>query len=374
MLIKKAATAVAMLAVLSGCKPNQASFLSSINSNPNLLSFEELQEMVAEHGKTPGSYLSLGESHNEYESAVKINMDLMRSYLGDSEKEDSILCTETISHFIKPNLEELKASFDQIRVYKGNSPMTTNFANCVKEDDSNGKYVTYSGFFHQYPFAREYPQEFRATPVITTDGNNILSQMGSLDGMFVTQMELEYLEYSSSKALLQVGILEAKTFRKVVRHLRKGVKKLMHNLDYILKEDSPYKTKLGVVVSASDFILPLYGNDKSYFLITDLGHRSKKDALSMLSKLAKLKTKKLNKFLKQVSDADKKFFFNVFITPQSEENLGNVTYTGLEQTFEGRTTFVLLKKGEQKKLFAYKPSVDQFQCFDTIKKLEVDCF
>src|SRR5690606_16896213 len=86
-------------------------------------------------------------------------------------------------------------------IFKGNGPARTDFQNCNWSADSNA--ITYSGFFHQYPFARPWPNDFPPTPVTREEGNNIRAQLSPRKGMFITQMEMSFLESRAASSLLK---------------------------------------------------------------------------------------------------------------------------------------------------------------------------
>ncbi len=174
------------------------SFLGAIKTDFHTISFEELKTEVAEFAQNKKTYLSLGESHIETGTATKINYELLKTFAKNS-SDKIVFCSETLSHFLGPYGDLVRGLSRSYKVYENNGPYKTDFAECYEGNDN---YVVYSGFFHQYPFARKFPKEFAPVPVITQKGNNILAQMKNAKGLFVTQMEMEYMEFSALKALL----------------------------------------------------------------------------------------------------------------------------------------------------------------------------
>lgn len=359
------------LCVLSLNSIASTTFLSSIKSGFQPIPYSDLKEKVRLHALQRG-YLSLGESHLQSLTAIQVNYDLMQSYMSETEKRKTVFCTETLDHFLKPYSEKIKANVKKYKVFENNSPYVTDFASC-KDKKKIQNYITYSGFFHQYQFGKPFEAEFPRSPVLVKDGNNILAQMKGLDGLFVTQMELEYMEFSATKAIMEMGIVEPKEFRRKVTDLNYVVNELIDNMEDVLTNDDPYTSKKAVVLKAKDFSVDLNANDNSYFLMTNLSYRTKADSLKALKNLAALDDASLMRFLVKFKFATKRIV-SVFLGPFAGGELGTVTYPGVTRTFKGQSLIAHIRTDVEDYLMVMEPDADEFVCVDYKTSAEIRCF
>lgn len=346
-------------------------FLSAIKSDFNPIKYSDLKEMVRTHAQDKG-YLSLGESHLQTPTAIQVNHDLMSTYLGELDKRKTIFCTETLDHFLKPYAEEIKSNVKKYKVFEKNSRYVTDFKNCI-DNERMHNYVTYSGFFHQYQFGKPFPAEFPRSPVVAKDGNNIMAQMGDLDGLFSTQMELEYMEFSASKAILEMGITDATVIRKKVAHLEKVVTALTSNMEEVIKTDDPYTSKKAVVINSKDFSVDLNGNDKSYFVMTNLSYRKNADSLKALRALIREDDATIEAFLTKLTKS-KIRTVSVFLGPFPGGELGTVSYPGVTRTFKGQSLIMHIVNSSENYLMVMEPDATDFVCVDYKTSNEKACF
>lgn len=346
-------------------------FLSSIKTDFNPIKYTELKEMVKNHAEVKG-YLSLGESHLQTPTAIKVNYDLMSTYIGETKKRKTVFCTETLDHFLRPYGEEIKKNVKKYKVFEKNSPYVTDFKRCATSKRIDN-YITYSGFFHQYQFGKPFSAEFPASPVIARDGNNILAQMGELEGLFVTQMELEYMEFSASKAILEMGTTDASVIRKKLAHLEKVVESLTSNMEEVIKSDDLYTSKKAVVVKSSDFSVDLNGNDKSYFMMTNLSYRTNADSLKALRALVRENDATIEKFLLKLKNS-KMRVGGVFLGPFAGGDLGTVTYPGVTRSFKGQSMIIHIRNSAEEYLMVMEPDANDFVCVDYKTSEEKNCF
>lgn len=342
-------------------------FLGAIKEDFAATPLSSLEEKIVEHALLKDSYLSVGESHLEAKTAGLLNYRFIDKYISNSLQE-SVFCSETIDSFLKTYLEAIEEKTAKTKLFPGNSPYKTNFANCPGAGDQR---VTYSGFFHQYPFARNFPQEFVPTPVITEKGNNILAQMKGLKGMFITQMEMEYLEFSATKALL-LSKLDPGEFRKKAAGLSLKVDALQRQMELALDNGNPYTSKAAVVLKGSQFDVNLFG-ENNYFVLTNLEYRQQVPGLNALKRLAALPDQKLNAFL-DLLKKNRPYIANVLIGPDARGHMGSVTFPGISRVFEGGTLFIQLKIGGENVLYAFERSADAFICFDVTRDQKRQCF
>ena len=133
-----------------------STFVESINENFEAISFEELEKRVERHAKRGQSYLSLGESHLEPSTTREIHFRLMQAFLEHSSRAP-IVCSESIRSFLTEYAPKIQKSVREIKILKGNGPSTTNFRDC---EEGKSPVLAYSGYFHQFPFARNFSHEF----------------------------------------------------------------------------------------------------------------------------------------------------------------------------------------------------------------------
>lgn len=346
-------------------------FLGSIKSGFTPTTYSDLKETVRLHAHKKG-YLSLGESHLQAKTAIQVNFDLMQTYLNETEKRKSVFCTETLSHFLEPYGDAIKAQVKKYKVLEKNSPHVTDFKTC-KDKKKFENYVTYSGFFHQYQFGKPFEMEFPRTAVLTKDGNNIKAQMKGLDGIFVTQMELEYMEYSATRAILNMGIVSPEDFRRKVTHLSYITENLVEKMEEVIKTDDPYTSKKAVVLNAKDFYIDIDGDENSYFVMTNLSYRTIDDSLKALKNLAKLDDVKLMRFLVKIKNSQKRVV-SVFLGPFPGGNLGTVTYPGVTRTFKGQSLIMHVRNATEDFLMVQEPDADELICVNYKTSEEFSCF
>lgn len=346
-------------------------FLSSIKADFNPIKYSQLKEMVKTHAQSKG-YLSLGESHLQSQTAIKVNYDLMNTYIGETEKRKTVFCTETLDHFLKPYGEEIQENVKKYKVFEKNSPYVTDFKNC-KDKKKINNYVTYSGFFHQYQFGKPFASEFQATPVIANKGNNILAQMKGLDGLFVTQMELEYMEYSATRAILKMGLTNPKVLREKANHLEKIVKVLTNNMEEVIRMDDLYTSKKAVVINSKDFDVDLLGNDKSYFVMTNLSYRTNDDSLKALRALVREDDETIAKFLNKLTKS-KTYIVSVFLGPLAGGELGTITYPNVDRKFKGQSLLMHIRNSVDDYLMVMEPDAQEFVCVDYKTSKDIACF
>lgn len=341
------------------------SFLGAIKSDFKTISFQELKNEVAEFAKNKKTYLSLGESHLESQTATKINYELLEAFAQNT-TDDLVFCSETLSHFLEPYGEKIRSFSKSYKVYEYNGPRRTDFKDCYEGKEN---YVVYSGFFHQYPFARSFPTEFAPVPVITERGNNILAQMRRAKGIFVTQMEMEYMEFSALKALLGAD-LDAQEFLKLGAKVQAVVAEIESKMTPLIDSGNEFTSKKAVVVPGSEFTEELYG-ENNYFMFTNLSYR--KTSLGGLKALRNLPIETLQAFLDELKTS-RYMFTATMIGPDQDGGMGTVGYPGISKKFTGGSSFLYRRNSEGDKLYVIERETTKFQCFDPKKDLEVRCF
>lgn len=360
------------LLLLTGQAFAGETFLSSFLSNSATISFSDLLEKISKHSVNTNVNLSVGESHLHSESALKINERIISEYFKSSSLKITT-CLETLSHFDESAIGKyVYLESEKVKVFKGNSPYKTDFSNCFESKRSN--YFTYSGFFHQYPFARPFPKEFPKTPVITDASNNILIQMKKSDSLFVTQMELEFLEFTATKSLI-LSLKESQdidSFRANAVELVNKVEVLVQKMEQVVLTNSVFTSKNAVVLSQENFDINLNG-EKNYFVITNFEYRTASKTLAFIKSLLKLDEGGLAKFAKKL-DSSRLFMTTLFQVPDEEGNIATSSYGGPAYTFAGNTYIIHMISERESTLLTFSPEALEPHCLDYDSTQQVACF
>tara|TARA_R110000868_G_scaffold103710_1_gene285409 strand:+ start:108 stop:1217 length:1110 start_codon:yes stop_codon:yes gene_type:complete len=263
--------------------------LESLQLN-NAVSFDQVIQKLDHIAAKRKHIVSLGESHLHPYSARKVQEILIDRYLDTA--SDFKFCSESIKDFLEHSAgEKLQANASQTLVTQNNSPSQTDFKKC--KDDSDA-YFTYSGFFHQLPFAKPFPLEFRPSPVITDPAENIRAQVKSPNGLFVIQMELEFVEMVTQARVLSRPPLSTSEFKDLVQTLSAKVMAIKKAQEIILETDHPARTKTALAFSKDGFFSL---TKDAYLVLTDLAYRKDLKPLPLISMLGQLEDEALSKLL-----------------------------------------------------------------------------
>lgn len=349
-------------------------FLESINSSDDFKPLSQVVREVKLHALKDQSYLSLGESHNESKTSLPLNYLFANAFL-ETRPHDIVFCGENIPQFFqsRQGSEILNRSAIK-KIFENNGLARTDFVQCR---DQNNHYLVYSGFFHQYPFARNFSNEFGAYPVITEKGNNIYEQMGNQDGLFISQIEFDYLESRASFALLNAQYSSPILFKIKVKQFINHVEKLKENLKTIIKGKTSASTKLGLFVSKENFsrkdmIMP----ENSYFLITELESRLiEKQGLEMLNKLTDMRDYQLKSVLNLMSEGEV-HFTKGFIEPLDNGQFSSMSFGTLPGMFHGRSEFLSIKHDQSIYTIIAEPDKTTLKCFKQQESStkEINCY
>lgn len=313
--------------------------------------------------------ISLGESHLHPNTARAVSQVFVEAYL--EEPQDFKFCSEKISDFLShPAGERLQQEAMKVDIYTENSPSQTDFRKCkTKEFD---KYFTYSGFFHQLPFARPFPLEFSPSRVITEDGENIRDQLKVKNAFFLIQIEMEYIELVTQAHFLKEVPNDIVSFRTKISELVNQIEGLKASQQTILKGTNQFNEKVGAFFSRDS--LATLSND-SFFLVTDLLYRKELRPLSLLSNLVKLSDVALNQLINKLQK-DPVYVTAGIQEPDVDGNLYQTGYGTIPWLFPANSTFMELRivTGENVVLTA-DPTAKELTCI-AYKKLnvsKVDC-
>ena len=115
-------------------------------------------------------------------------------------------------------------------------------------------------------------------------------------------MELDHLEMTTSKALLDEKTTDIKVFRDRAVKLTQKIQDLRDEMTIVLSGTTPFRTKLGMVLERDHFakkdVLP-YG---TYILLTELDGRKNDKPLKLLNDLIALSDKSLQKYLEFMNE------------------------------------------------------------------------
>lgn len=348
------------------------SFLGAINTEAKPISYQELLEEISVVAKETNVNFSVGESHLHSESVLKINKELILKYFENSAMP-VVTCLESLSHFDASEIGQyVFANSKKATVFQKNSPGLTDFKNCFEGKRNN--YFTYSGFFHQYPFARPFPNEFPATPVISRNGNNILEQMNKTKSFFVTHIELEYLEYVATRALLmelsKTGDVE--NFLQKTKELIEKVDYIISKSELILNEGNKFLNKKGTILSQDNFFVDLLGKN-NFFLIANFEYRDESKSLHLLRGLLNKGEFSLIEFAKKVATS-RIYISTLFSTPNVFGELPLTGYGTYGQIFPGNAYLIDMTNEQEKKLWVFAPEVNEPYCLDSTTTQLVSCF
>ncbi len=321
---------------------------------------EQLLDKIKEHAKKEKSYLSLGETHLESESVLKINEDFAEAFYGNIDNRKITFCSETLSHFLESQFGiGIQEKSYQVKIFKGNGPSKTDFVNC--EDSDSDHYFIYSGNFHQYPFARSFPNDFPKTPVIIDEENNIRSQMKKSNGLFVTQQELVYLESVALKSLFSERILDIKIFKSRAATLIDQIQLLKSQFEVFIESVNPFEEKKGIILGKDNFKADLMMSEFTFHLITDRSYRPLEESFHFLRKLMLIDQNRLEYFLSYLEQ--KKFHFSGGIfSPNTSGEGGQTTYIGVPYSFDGLSHLIQTADG----IILSQPKNKDFECFNTM--------
>jgi len=274
---------------------------------------EAVMQNIALWAQNTGNFLSLGESHQESETANQVNFAFAKLYI-DQLRGGFTFCSETLDHFLTAEQGQwIQAKSDENLIFKGNGPSRTDFTNCKWSSSKNA--LTYSGFFHQYPFARPWPKDFPPTPVITAEGNNIRDELSPRRGMFVTQMEMSFLEGRAAQSLLKSLTTSTSAFRARVEVLIETVREVVAQQVQLVEGDS-FNNKYGAFYSRDAFAELLPMPAEAWFVVTNRGYRLEKEPFKFFQEMLRLPNENLTKLIMRIS-GEKSYFYSFGFGPSA---------------------------------------------------------
>jgi hypothetical protein len=352
---------LALSLILIPLSVDAQSLLNSIDLKIPPKGLHEIIREIKLHAHNEESFFSLGESHLQATTSRPLNIMLANQYL-DSLDDEAVFCAENIQSFLtSKDGQELQARVAKTKIMKANSPSQTDFKSCIE----NGKYyLTFSGFFHQFPFARSFPLEFAQTPVITQDDNTIMDQMRQYTGMFISQIELDFLQMTASSAFLRRSDLNHFNFNNLLRNLNHKIELIEKSMKKLLDQGALSRNKFGIFLSQDQIkISGLKMPKDSYFLLTELESRlHSNEHFLLLSKLSLLKPLLLKRFLHQIQSG--KFYFTKDLAePLEDGTYASTGYGLLPRTFKGKSEFLDIKTSDKHFVIIAEPGQENLSCY-----------
>lgn len=348
-------------------------FIESIKLDHVSFDYHTLLKKVSRHRWYPGQYLSLGESHLHPSTSRPVLLQLAKTFLEDTPLS-SRFCSKNIQDFLNSfSGREIQRLADNISIFYTNSPSQTDFWGCAREEFDLT--LTYSGFFHQHPFARPFPDDFQPTPVITDPKNSILAQMPAGKGLFVSLMEMDFLEMTTSRAILKMKIRDVDTFRTKVTQLGEKIESLHSKMETLLNGSTEWRTKMGMILEQDHFenrsVLP----KNTFILLTDLKARFKRKPLKLLHDLSNLSDSALEKYLDFMA-SERAFFTTSLQEPAEDGTMYPTGYGTYPLQFPGGSEFLDLVHANKKSiLLVSSPDSKELRCLTKYgdQTVELDC-
>tara|TARA_R110000868_G_scaffold86182_12_gene241760 strand:+ start:2056 stop:3165 length:1110 start_codon:yes stop_codon:yes gene_type:complete len=356
-----------LLFLISVAQATEPFLLSSINLDKPV-SFNQVLEKLDQVASKKKHLVSLGESHLHPFSARKVQEIFIDRYLENS--SDFKFCAESIKDFLEHSAgKKLIDSAAETLVTQNNSPSQTDFRSCK---DSRDAYFTYSGFFHQLPFAKPFPLEFRPSPVITDREENIRAQVKSPNTLFIIQMELEFVEMVTQARLLSRPPQSVVEFKQLVGQLVAKIDKIKEAQETIFESEQSARNKSAVILSR-DGLFSL--TDDAYLVLTDLDYRKNLQALPLAATLTKLDDEALQKLLVKLG-RDPVYVTAGIQEPNENGELFQSGYGTVPWLFPANSTFMEFRVAQGENLIiSADPTAKSASCV-AYKKLgpsRVDC-
>lgn len=197
---------------------NQASLIEIENNqqNSSILNWNQLIEKLSlknKNNKGSPFFISFGESHLNQELNYLLYDELYNHIKSNLKNKKFKMCAEPISGKIKESnfYRSLMSSTSKYVEFK-QSVSSTQFHNCF--EDKYQTYFYYSGFHHQLPLARLYPQSFIASPVSNSWDQSIYVQSKS-NGLSFSWIDFSILEEYSLKLALKTKPASAQFYEHI---------------------------------------------------------------------------------------------------------------------------------------------------------------
>jgi hypothetical protein len=195
-------------------------------------------------------------------------------------------------------------------------------------------------------------------------------------GLFISLMELDHLEMTTSKALLAEKSTDIKNFRDRVLKLTQKIQSLRYGMSTILEGNTPFRTKKGTILERDHFIDKNVLPTGTYIVLTDLEGRLKNKPLKLLNDMTALSDQSLQNFLEFIND-ERSFFTTALTEPNEDGSMYQTGYGTYPDRFPGGSQFLDLidKKTKKSILLVSSPKKDRLRCLtkNNEQTIELDC-
>lgn len=350
-------------------------FFEQVNATIPAMTFEGLLLEIQTHGQRSRAYLSTGESHLEAESTFPIYSRIFAAF--DAKRFPTRFCSEDISSSLdNPVFQSLASDATAVDIRQKNSPAFTDFATCASGRET--RHVVHSGFYHQYPFARYFPEVFPQTRVITQSGNNIFEQMPRRhSGMLVSLVDYVYIEYLETLRVLKLALDDSAALTQAQATLFPAGDAIRARMELVSNDPDPVLKKRGILLDRRHFasvsrdVLP----ERGYLFLTDLEYRKNWPSFSFLKHLLGLSASAREKVLNLIRADRKKFWLGWSdLTARRDQEWWTMTVRDLD--FDGELTFLSLLDGGSEILLTFEPRLNSFRCFRGLRTgalAEMEC-
>jgi hypothetical protein len=342
----------------------KTSFLESLLPSKKT-SPETVYARIKSWGEVPGNYLSLGESHLEPTTVNFLNHKMANIFIS-AVKNEFTFCSEDIDQFLMSSEGvDIQARAKNTLVVPDNSPSVTNFTPCSWPSESNA--LIYSGFFHQHPFARPWPLDFPSTPVILNESNNIWEQLPSGKGMFISQIEMTFIESRASQNLMENLPFSINQLKQRVNRMIEMVAEIISSQE-ILIEGDPYTNKYGAFYSRKSIGADLLMPKEAWLLITNRGYRLDRNPFPFLRKILELPATRGKTLMNKIK-GELKMFKSLNFVPLDNGTKMRAHFHNL--IFDGESEMVVLN---DRTLILLETGSSDFKCFEFQEEYkEIEC-
>ncbi|MGZ3727298.1 MAG: hypothetical protein ACXWQQ_15970, partial [Pseudobdellovibrio sp.] len=178
-------------------------------------------------------------------------------------------------------------------------------------------------------------------------------------GLFVSQIELAYLESLASRNFLRANnAIDAKTFRSRVTAMTANVRDIKSKMELLLGEaNDNFRNKLGLFLSKEALTENVSMPQQAWLLVTSRGERIQDAPFRFINQLLTFDDQKLDAFLKKIHGA-KPYYLSMQFGPDQDGKRGTTTYGGVDMDGEAE----VLQLGNE--LIVLDFNSDKFVCYE----------
>ncbi|MCB9091527.1 MAG: hypothetical protein H6621_09170 [Halobacteriovoraceae bacterium] len=355
----------------------ELSMIEDINLRMGPIPESTVLKKIASIAKRKKTYLSIGESHL-YPDSTRIYAEKLQKQFFDNVKTNVRTCHETISSLDEyPYYDYFNLHSAEVIASTSNSPKLSNFKQCYSDEYSLN---FYSGFFHQYPLSIAFKNDFPVTEVSGYRGNNIYDQMSGLKGVFVSFIDLDYLEKVWTQSFFKKKFKSVRLFREKANLMISKVDTIMKGLQWTHRTHNLWRDQWAFIIDKSFFpfnkkvrkTIP----DNAFIYLTEQAFRVPMKKLKLIRALNQLSDERIENFLELLKDMEK-YFISTEIQPMSNGDRSHFNIGSLPVSFgpESEIFYLLNKKKNIKKIIFVQNDNLNLECLDPLNStnVEIDC-